>query len=221
MHVSRERLRELAQASGQVIGLSDEQRQYHIQAETAMDYQWNTLIWPLLKECDFRVVVDLAAGYGRNSVKLLEHADALIIVDINQACIEYCRGRFADDSRVRFLHTAGASLDGIADASVTLVYSFDAMVHFDSDVVRAYLREFERVLQPGGACFCHHSNYVGRPGGGVQGGPHSRNFMSAELFAHYSIKEGLQVREQHVIDWGEYEGLDCFSILTKPDPYHA
>ena len=35
------------------------------------------------------------------------------------------------------------------------------MVHFDSDVVRAYLKEFRRILKPGGHGFCHHSNYTG------------------------------------------------------------
>jgi ubiquinone/menaquinone biosynthesis C-methylase UbiE len=212
---SRELLR-LAQVSGRVDECSEGQRRYHIAAEFGMEEQWRTLIWPKLQGMDFRVVVDLAAGYGRNSAKLLEHAGELIIVDINQECIEHCQRRFAGEKRVRCLRTDGASLKGIADASVTLMYSFDAMVHFDSDVVRAYLREFERVLRPGGGCFCHHSNYVGQPGAGVAGTTHSRNFMSAELFAHYSIKSGLGVREQEILDWGGYAGLDCISILEKP-----
>lgn len=206
----------LAQVSGRVDECTEEQRRYYAAAEFGIDEQWATLIWPKLQGMDFRVVVDLAAGYGRNSVKLLEHTGELIIVDINQECIEHCQRRFAGEKQVRCLRTDGVSLKGIVDASVTLIYSFDSMVHFDSDVVRAYLQEFERVLQPGGTCFCHHSNYVGQPGGGTVEAIHSRNFMSAELFAHYSIKSGLKVREQEILDWGGCAALDCISILEKP-----
>jgi ubiquinone/menaquinone biosynthesis C-methylase UbiE len=206
----------LAQLSGSAEACPEEQQRYYAAAELAMEEQWRTLIWPELQGMDFSVVVDLAAGYGRNSAKLLEHAGELIIVDINRECIEHCRRRFAGKQRVSYLQTDGASLKGIADASVTLIYSFDAMVHFDSDVVRAYLQEFERVLRVGGKCFCHHSNYEGQPGGGIAKAMHSRNFMSAELFAHYSIKAGLAVRKQKILDWGGCPGLDCISILEKP-----
>jgi hypothetical protein len=121
----------------------------------------------------------------------------------------------AGDDRVACLVTDGVSLAGIPDGSATLVFSFDSMVHFDSDVVRAYLREFLRVLVPGGAAFCHHSNYTGRPSGDFTAAPHWRNFMSRELFAHYCAKEGLAVVESRVIDWTE-PALDCLTVLRKP-----
>jgi ubiquinone/menaquinone biosynthesis C-methylase UbiE len=98
---------------------------------------------------------------------------------------------------------------------VTLVYTFDSMVHFDSDVIRAYMKEFYRILKPGGHCFCHHSNYTGNPGGDFTTNPHWRNFMSKELFAHYAIKEGFKIIEQKVIDWS-VPNLDCLSLIQKP-----
>ena len=57
------------------------------------------------------------------------------------------------------------TLADIPDGEATFVYSFDAMVYFDSDVVRAYLAEFRRVLAPSGTGFCHYSNYTGNPAG--------------------------------------------------------
>lgn len=48
--------------------------------------------------------------------------------------------------------------------------------------------------------------------------PDIRNFMSTELFAHYAHKEGLSVASQRVIDWGGNPGLDCLSLLRKPNP---
>ena len=208
-------LGQLALVSGGHDQISEGQLKYHLDAEAGMDEQWTTLIWLLIKDSDFSVTVDLAAGYGRNSVKLLPQAGLLILVDINQECIDYCRRRFQDRPNVRFVKNDGASLKEIGDASVTFVYSFDAMVHFDSDVVRSYLREFQRILKPGGTCFCHHSNSMAQPGGGLTP-PHSRNFMSKELYAHYGMKAGLTVVQQTVIEWGGCKNLDCLSTLKKP-----
>jgi hypothetical protein len=90
------------------------------------------------------------------------------------------------------------------------------MVHFDSDVVRAYIAEFARVVRPGGHVFCHHSNYSGNPTGDFRAVLAWRNFMTKELFAHYAAKEGFEVVSQRVIDWlGDHSDIDCFSLLKK------
>jgi ubiquinone/menaquinone biosynthesis C-methylase UbiE len=188
---------------------------YYDLAETDMDWQWEQLIWPMISGLDFAVVVDLAAGHGRNAAKLLQVAKRVILVDINQECLDFCMARFQGDPRVEYVRTDGISLRGLESESVTLVYTFDAMVHFDSDVVRAYLREIHRVLKPGGHAFCHHSNYQGSPEGDFTEHEHYRNFMSKALFAHYSAKEGLEVVRQQVIDWSVPE-LDCLSLVRKP-----
>ncbi len=198
------------------------QAAYFDQAEPDMDALWGSLIWPLIQNMDFSCVVDLAAGHGRNSAKLLPHADLLIIVDINQECIDYCKARFADKERprgignIRYLKNDGITLRGIPDSSVSLVYSFDSMVHFANEVIQEYLKDFYRVLKPGGHCFCHHSNYTGNPGGDFRQSPHWRNFMSKELFACFSVAAGLQVVEQKLVDWGSEPALDCITILRKP-----
>lgn len=193
---------------------------YFEAAEPHMDAQWETLIWPMIQNLDFSCVVDFAAGYGRNSIKLREVADRIIIVDINQECVTVCRQRFADDDRFEFLQNDGATLNGIADDTVSLLYSFDAMVHFEPEVVRAYMPEFYRVLRPGGYGFCHHSNYTGNPGGNFLESPHLRNYMSKELFADYCREAGLEVVEARVIDWGDgpyYQpDLDCLTLFRRP-----
>ena len=136
--------------------------------------------------------VELATGHGRNSEKLRHLADRLYLVDINETNIEFLRRRFADAQNIVYVHNDGVSLDGIPDAEVTFLYCFDSMVHFDNDVVRAYLREFRRVLRPGGTGSCHYySNYTGNPTGSYRDHPGWRNFMSVELFEHYAAKEGL------------------------------
>jgi SAM-dependent methyltransferase len=188
---------------------------YFDHAEPFMDQAWDMLIWPMLKGLDLRVVVDLAAGHGRNGRKLIEHCERLIILDIQPGNVERCQARFAADPRVTCHVNSGFDLRPVPDASVSLVYCFDAMVHFDSDVVRAYLADTRRVLVPGGHGFFHHSNYTG--GDDWRTGPHSRGFMSRDLFGHYARKEGLSVLDQRVIDWADARELDCVSLVRR-DP---
>lgn len=189
---------------------------YYDIAEPDMAQLWHDLIWPRIHHLDFSCVLDLAAGHGRNSARLREVSEHIIIVDINEENIEYCRARFQGDDAFTFLRNDGLSLAGVADATVSLVYSFDSMVHFDQDVVREYLREIRRVLTPGGSGFIHHSNYVGDPTGDFTKAPHWRNYMSSDLFANHCAECGLEVIEQQVIDWGGFTGLDCLSILRRP-----
>lgn len=85
---------------------------------------------------------------------------------------DYCQN-------ITYILKDGISLKQILNNEVTLVYSFDSMVHFDSDVVRAYLKEFQRMLRPGGLGFCHYSNYTDQPTGDYPNSPHWRNSCPA------------------------------------------
>jgi SAM-dependent methyltransferase len=188
---------------------------YYDDAEKYIDAQWQGLIWPTIGDADFTHVLDLAAGHGRNSEKLKTVAKHITIVDINQENIDFCQKRFAGDPRFTFVRNDGYSLAAIESNSITLLYSFDAMVHFDSDVVREYVREFARVMRPGAFGFCHHSNYTANPTGDVSQNPGWRNFMSQELFAHYCAKEGLRVVKQQILNW-QLPGSDCVTLFQKP-----
>jgi len=204
-------IRELAKK----VGDDWKQQPYYDDAEQYMEKQWRESIWPFIKNADFTYVVDLAAGHGRNSEKLKQRAQKIHIVDINQENIDFCRERFAGDARFSFTRNDGCSLSFLPSNGVSLLYCFDAMVHFDSDVVRAYLREFKRILRPGAFGFCHHSNYTQDPERDVHDKPGWRNFMSQALFAHYCSKEGLTVVKSRVIDW-ERPGSDCLTLFKKP-----
>jgi ubiquinone/menaquinone biosynthesis C-methylase UbiE len=208
--LTENRLRQLAK----FVGDDWKKHPYYDEDEQHMDQQWRETVWPFIQSADFNYVLDLAAGHGRNSEKLKQHAKKIHIVDINSENIEFCKKRFAGDSRFLFNQNDGCSLNFIPSASISLVYCFNAMVHFDSDVVRAYLREFARVLRPNGLGFCHHSNYTQNPGGDVHRNPGWRNFMSQALFAHYCSKEGLGVVKSRVIDW-ERPGSDCITLFRK------
>ena len=89
-------------------------------------------------------------------------------------------------------------------------------VHFDSDVIRAYLRETARVLRRGGRALFHHSNYGDNPGGDVHDNPRWRNFMTENLFQHYAAKCGLRYLASQVLDWDGHPALDCLTLLELP-----
>ncbi len=210
-------LRSLALQSGTPFGKGSG---YYAAAEPHIDEQWSELIWPWIDGLDFRRVMDLAAGHGRNSVKLAEVAGAIVLVDINPECLEACRERLGSGPRFTYVQTDGYTLADVPDASVTLVYSFDAMVHFDPEVIRSYLPEIHRVLEPGGYGFCHHSNYTGNPGGDFRDAPHWRNHMSVELFGTMCESSGLEVVRSEPIAWGRDDDvvtdLDGLTLFRKP-----
>jgi hypothetical protein len=46
----------------------------------------------------------------------------------------------------------------IENGSIDFAFSFDSLVHAESDVMSSYAHELARVLKPGGVAFLHHSN---------------------------------------------------------------
>jgi len=82
--------------------------------------------------------------------------------------------------------------------SITFVYCFEAAVHFDLEIILSYIKEFRRVLTPGGFGFVHHSNVTTNPGADFRTRPYWRNFMSKEIFAHLAIHNGLDIVDQYI-----------------------
>lgn len=189
---------------------------YHGAASRDMDHQWQWMIWPVLKHCpiDYATTVDFAAGYGRNTRKLLPLAEHVTAVDVNPDCVEALRSAFPDGN-VTVLQNDGAGLAEMNSDSYSFVYSFDAMVHFDVALIASYLPEFARVLRTGGHAFIHHSNYTGNPGGDFRSNPHWRNYMTNELFRHLAIRAGFTVLDQRPISWGGVKNIDSFTVLRK------
>ena len=218
--MDNDRLKRLKEETSKVVGRWVD-TPYYEAVERRAHAQWNELILPFLDghAIDFSHVLELAVGHGRMTPLLLERAERVIAVDVLQENIDFCANRFPDEPRLELLRNDGVTLAGVAENSITFGFCFDAMIHFDSDVVRNYLAEFRRILVPGGRAFLHHSNLTRNPGGDFQKNAHARNFMSEALFRHYAAKEGLHVLKSQVIDWGKGEkhvpGLDCLSLVGK------
>lgn len=199
-------------------------REWFDEAERSMEAQWRDPIWPLIRSADFRAVLELGPGAGRNSERLARHARELHLVDLNRYALERCRERFRAHAGACMLHfheNDGRSLPFLADGSISFVYSWDSMVHFERGVVERYVAEFARVMRPGATGFVHHSNHgVVSTDPDIEHAPHLRSNLTAELFGRYCAAHGLVRTHFLVFDWGGAKNSDCISVFLKPDPVH-
>ncbi len=188
-------------------------------------------------------VLEIAPGHGRWTEHLLAGAGSVVIVDINQECLDACRVRFSDDPRLRGHLTTGSSLSLLDGRSIDFAWSFDSFVHMEGDVIKGYLSELARVLRPGGRAVIHHAGLrrwslplvpvtrrlglVGRvvqrlAGQGRWRDSGNRSPVAREDVASWARVVGLTVERQTQCwgDRGQYDVRkygDWITILNKPD----
>lgn len=199
--------------------------------------QWHGVILPrIARFLPAGSMLEIAPGHGRWTSYLREHCDRLTIVDLDEDCIDACRQRFHGDHHITVHVNDGMSLAMIDDESVDFAFSFDSLVHADTEVVAGYLRELARKLAPDGVAFIHHSN-AGRyrryfeASGRIRSRPMRERFyrlrildrprwralgMTAERFRECSEAAGLQCISQEVIPWSTRRLIDCLSVVTGP-----
>ena len=187
-----------------------------------MPMQWERTIWPIIKDEDFSSTLELACGHGRNTEFLRRYAKSIDLVDVNQTCIDACEQRFGaekDGCVFRYHVTTGNSLP-VPGGSISFIYTWDSMVHFDKLVVRDYVHDVFRALKPGGSAFLHHSNYgTVAPNSSWTKNHGNRSDMTADLMREYAEEAGLKIKFQRLSGtadgWG-IDDLDCLSLLAKP-----
>jgi SAM-dependent methyltransferase len=193
---------------------------------------WTEAFWrdgsPFLdyfSHLDPRFLLELACGHGRHTARILAdpalagRIETITLVDVNQANIDACRNRFAGRAGMRYLVNGGADLAGIASASQTGLFCYDAMVHFEAEDVISYLAEIARVLIPGGRAVLHYSNLQRHPGKAYRDTPHCRNFFSEAMMLHFSRRKGLLPLRHLKMDWGAKpvsRKIDALILLEKP-----
>jgi SAM-dependent methyltransferase len=189
---------------------------YFEEAEGKFQAQWEETIWPLIKDFNFGAVLELACGAGRNTEKLSTLTSRLIAVDYNQYALDQARARLGTSRRgceVSYHRNNGSDLRMVPDASVTAIYCWDSAVHFEKSVVVSYIREFARVLKPGGSGFFHHSDLGDRAHKNLQRNPHYHSNVSKELVAQTCQANGLTVILQQPMPWPPI--IDYATIFRK------
>ena len=196
--------------------------------------QWYGSILPRIAEyLPTGRCLEIAPGFGRWTQFLLELSDEVIAVDLIPCCVEACQQRFADNDRFEVFVNDGKSLEMVPDHSIDFVFSFDSLVHAESDVLDAYLRQLKRKLTPQGVGFFHHSNigsYASRFW--HRKVPVVRSIMkrvlprsetatcnrafsvTAERFRELTSNAGLHCVSQELVNWSLPLLIDCLSVFT-------
>lgn len=184
-----------------------------------VSYQWWTTLFPRLQGyVPAGRILEIAPGYGRWTHFLRDLCDELIIVDIAESAIEYCRERFAADRHIRSYVNNGSSLTVVDDEVIDLVFSFDSLVHAEADIMSGYLAELARVLAADGVAFLHHSNMRAYEPGTYD--PHNIHWratsVSRDLIEQLARSVDLRCISQETVAWGNEKLLnDCFSVITR------
>lgn len=97
--------------------------------------------------------VEVGCGPGRMTSALAARFDRVVAVDVSPAMVERARAEVRAPN-VEFRVVSGDRLDGVADAAADVLVCYLVLQHVPSRaVVLSYLREFARVLAPGGEAF--------------------------------------------------------------------
>jgi hypothetical protein len=202
---------------------------YYADAEQYFEAQWKETIWPLIKNMDFSITVDFAAGHGRNSERLATLAKQLYIVEPNPDAVTVLQRRFSSRDftcSIQVVQNSGMDLQQIPSKSIGFLYSFDSVVHFERQLVQLYMPEFERILAPGGYAFVHHSNF-GRISQEPDFRKHPgwRSNVDKDWFAQCAFRNRLLTIKQVLIPWQVsdvvIEEFDCITLLYKPAQWLA
>jgi hypothetical protein len=129
--------------------------------------------------------------------------------------VDYCNARLGQRENLRVLVNNGVGFQPLPDSSLTSIFCYDAMVHFDRQVVRSYLGDAVRVLVPGGKALFHHSNHSFDPDSHFGTNPLARAFMSKGLFARYAERLGSRYCSRRS-SIGAANPPDCLTLLSKP-----
>ncbi len=119
----------------------------------------------LLGDVSGRTVLDAACGPGLYAEELVARGARVLGLDLSPRMIELCRKRVP--SGEFHVHDLARPLDRLPDGSVDLVLLALALEYVDDRI--SMLREFRRVLRPGGALVLSRQHPTGdwlRHGGG-------------------------------------------------------
>ena len=184
------------------------------------DVQWYGSILPRIQQfLPAGNVLEIAPGFGRWTQWLRQLADDLVVVDLSEKCIEFCRKRFAGENHISYFVNDGTSLEMIRDQSLDFVFSYDSLVHAEVDVMREYVCQLAKKLAPNGVTFIHHSNigvYKSRMTELLsKESDYGRAFsVTAENVREMVNREGLACLSQEIFNWGGELSTDCITVFS-------
>jgi ubiquinone/menaquinone biosynthesis C-methylase UbiE len=188
-----------------------------------------------------RVALEIAPDHGRWTKYLIGKTQKLILVDMNPACIDFCKRKFKEYKNIHYHVNDGRNIPFVDENSVDFIWSYDSFVHMENDVIESYFNEFSRIMKSGGCAVIHHAgrrnfaikfrfmkkigsrgkalyNLISIGNGGWDGW---RSDVSRQTIERIAKNAGLVV-EYQVNSWGEENQYnvklyrDFITKLTKP-----
>ena len=178
---------------------------------------WNKHIFDSIKDFRGKKILEIAPGFGRITQFLSILAQELIVVDLNELCIQKTKEKLGHHVLAYFIND-GKSFPKVRNNSQDLVFSWDSFVHMHANVTEEYIKEIFRVLKPGGQCFIHHSWLYGGSDESTNNVAGRAN-MSPEQFKEIVEKYEMEVLSQTPILFEPvygWNGVDCITIFKKP-----
>lgn len=112
-----------------------------------------TTIWASSNRCNKELAVPSVrfwCGVGRLSRALSTSFQRVFGVDISDAMLSEARSANPGFDNIEFLRNSGDSLASFADGTVDFIYSAIALQHSPRKNQRSLIKEFCRILRPGG-----------------------------------------------------------------------
>jgi SAM-dependent methyltransferase len=97
--------------------------------------------------------LDFGCGCGRLTQAMASGFDEVVGVDVAPAMLAAAQRLNRHGGRVRYLPVEGPDLRTFGDATFDFVLSTIVLQHMRAGFQQGYLREFLRVLRPGGLCY--------------------------------------------------------------------
>jgi SAM-dependent methyltransferase len=94
--------------------------------------------------------LDFGCGAGRLTQALAGHFEVVTGIDVSPAMLELAERYNEQGERCRFVCNRSARLERFPDGAFDFIYSAITLQHLRPSLTRGYLREFVRVLAPGG-----------------------------------------------------------------------
>lgn len=149
-----------------------------------------------------RQAVDFGCGAGRLTQGLAPHFSHVTGVDIAASMIQLAEQHNAHGDRVGYRLNEAADLSLLPTASVDFLLSIIVLQHIPNELKRGYLREFVRVLRPGGtAAFTVPSHGDWTLEGAVRRLPNSwQNVYRRRRYGYEQVMEFHPLRRAKVED---------------------
>src|SRR5438105_6728894 len=167
----------------------------------------NALIQVLAREeIDFDpdVALDFGCGVGRLTQPLAARFNKAYGIDISRQMVRLAEKYNRYPDRCRYILNVEPSLRVVADSSVSFIYSMIALQHIPPPICANYLREFVRILKPGGLLVFQLSSHH-RPASPISDLGYRAHLQveAAEYRAAPAEKFGLKVRviNRSAADW--------------------